>query len=713
MAKREAYKAYEKDVMLRAWATMHGGVYVPVTSETPPNPYLEGVKERDITTPSGRKLTLINPAYMTRQVHELSRTKLGIISHITSLDPIRKENAPDGWEKAALMSFELGVKEYSGFDTINTVRYFRYMAPLVTGEGCLQCHAVQGYKVGQIRGGISSAVPWAEYENSIGAQMSHVFIEYGLIWTLGIIGLYAFSRRLGKYLAQRDSDEKEIKQLNELLHEAQEVGHIGYFVGDVAAGTWASSPVLDEIFGIDMSFVRDVKHWEAMIAEEHRQPVTATFSKAMNEKGRFTFDYKITRPADGDERWVSVIAEFESDESGRPFRYIGTVQDITERKRLEHQLIQSQKLEGVGTLAGGIAHDFNNLLAMILGSAELLREQLTANPDLKKYADGIVEASNRGASISRQLLLFSRPNEAVLKHISLSETIVELKDMLKHFLPKSITIVTKQTATDAVILGDAGQIHQALLNLSLNAGDAMANNGTLTIEEFTVDAEAIRTRFGYDAAAPYAAVAISDTGTGIDESILKNIFDPFFSTKEKGKGTGLGLAIVHGIVKNHNGFIDVDSTVGTGTTFTLYFPSLPQPAQAIAPPAVSHDDEHSGTILLVDDEQLLREMLAEFLTDIGYSVHEATNGNEALEFFTVNRDSIDLVITDLGMPEMGGEELYRRLRDLDVNVKVIVSSGYLDGTTRNDLLDMGIETVLTKPFKMQDIQKAVRSVLGN
>ncbi|HLP18446.1 MAG TPA: two-component regulator propeller domain-containing protein [Bacteroidota bacterium] len=399
------------------------------------------------------------------------------------------------------------------------------------------------------------------------------------------------------------------------------------------------------------------------------------------------------------------------DKEGAIVGLVGIALDITERKRLEQQLLQSQKLEGVGTLAGGIAHDFNNLLAMVLGSAELLQQRLTDQPDLRRYVDRIIEASERGASISRQLLIFSRPDQAELKPIAVSTAIIELKEMLKHFLPKSILIETAIDAGDDLILGDAGQIHQALLNLALNGSDAMKSTGCLTIRKFAVPAAFMRAQFPTEAAGPCVAVSVSDTGVGMDETTQRRIFDPFFTTKPPGKGTGLGLGIVHGIVKNHNGLIHIDSTPGMGTTVTLYFP-------AVSGTDIEAVDTHAapargttGTILIADDEPMLREMMAEFLCEAGYAVHSASNGFEALEFFKEHRDIIDLVITDLGMPKMGGEELYRQLRALDRTVKVIVSSGYLDGTTKETLLQMGISHVLIKPFKMHEIRSAVSAVL--
>ncbi|MGE5314415.1 MAG: response regulator [Acidobacteriota bacterium] len=392
-------------------------------------------------------------------------------------------------------------------------------------------------------------------------------------------------------------------------------------------------------------------------------------------------------------------------------RYEGFIEDVTERRRLEQQLIQAQKLEGIGTLAGGIAHDFNNLLAMILGSAELLRIHAAAYPQLKKYVDRIVEASERGASISRQLLIFSRPDQAELKPVVPADIITELEDMLHHFLPKSVSVETRIECKNGIILGDAGHLHQALLNLSLNANDAMPKGGSIVIREFSADFETVQRKFPSALRTPYIAVSIADTGYGMDESMKAKIFDPFFSTKERGKGTGLGLAIVHGIVKSHNGFIDVESVPNKGTVFTLYFPAVGSNGSAKERDASSAPILRGGRILIVDDEEFIRDLLGEHLSGQGFSVLMAPDGKAALRLYEENRASIDLVITDLGMPEMGGEELFVRLRALNPAVKVMVSSGYLEKTTKDHLLALGICEVLTKPYRLENIQTAIRSHL--
>jgi PAS domain S-box-containing protein len=414
---------------------------------------------------------------------------------------------------------------------------------------------------------------------------------------------------------------------------------------------------------------------------------------------------------DGHSIWFEVTNTYlEFDD--QPPLLLGIFRDISHRKRLEHQLVQSQKLEGIGTLAGGIAHDFNNLLAMILGSAEMLQRQLFNQPQMQKYVDRIVEASTRGTSISRQLLIFSRPDEVELKPISLSKTVGELQDMLRHFLPKTIHIHIDIEAANDLVMGDAGQIHQALLNLALNAGDAMSNRGTITIREFIAAPHDIKNTVPLNDAQQYIALSVADTGIGMDETLMQKIFDPFFTTKERHKGTGLGLSSVHGIVKNHGGSVNVESTPGTGTTITLYFPLVTKPVSMPACEKIPQEPGGTATILLVDDEVMIRETLSEFLQMCGYTVHAASGGNEALELFRRHHETLDLVVTDLGMPEMGGEELFKHLQSIDPEVKVIVSSGYLDGTTKSELLNLGVKAVLTKPVKVQDLQAAIRTVLS-
>ena len=509
----------------------------------------------------------------------------------------------------------------------------------------------------------------------------------------------------------RHATEEALRQSERLLREAQQVAHLGHFLLDLGQRRWEGSAVLDEILGIDARFPHTLRAGAALVAPAFRRQAADHFGASLREHTRLEFDCQIIRPSDRQTRWVSLAAEFEEGEASHPTRILGTVQDITERKRLEQQLIQAQKLEGVGTLAGGIAHDFNNILAMILGSADLMGQEARAHPDLARQVERIKEAAERGASISRQLLVFSRPDQGEFKPISLGHTISELRGMLEHFLPKTIQIETVIRVDPGLIVGDSGQIYQALMNLALNAADAMPQAGRLTLTVFSARREDLKAKFNLPPRGPYIGIEVADTGVGMGSEVVEKIFEPFYSTKEKGKGTGLGLAIVHGIVKSHSGFIEVQSRKGEGTTFTLYFPAIDDLIQARAPEPEPALPARTATILLVEDEIVLKEVLQESLTDAGHTVLTASNGLVALDVFREHARAIDLVITDLGMPEMGGEELFRRLRALSPDLKVMVSSGYLDGLTRDHLLQMGVCRVLQKPYRLKAIHDEIKAVL--
>jgi|GEM_PF-326360 len=418
------------------------------------------------------------------------------------------------------------------------------------------------------------------------------------------------------------------------------------------------------------------------------------------------------RRKDGSEVNVLLTSTVERSDEGTPLFYRGTVRDITERKRLEEQLIQAQKMDSIGTLAGGIAHDFNNLLAMILGTAELIQQKVSDNPIITSYIKRIIEASNRGASISRQLLLFSRPEHTELQPLLAAAVMEQLQEFLTHFLPKNISVKAEIEDKSAVIMGDDGHLHQALINLALNARDAMPNGGLLTLGLRLVDADTVRRKFPKAVEQRYVAMSVRDTGTGIEAHIVPRIFEPFFSTKERGKGTGLGLAIVHGIVQLHHGYIDVESERGVGTQFTIYFPLLPIEVHHESPEHTVMKQHNSGTILVVDDEEILREILGESLREEGFEVFLASDGYEALSVYKEHQHKVSLVITDLGMPNMGGEQLFEKLKELNPDIKVLVSSGYLDTSSKSDLLRKGIKDVLTKPYKFDVIVETVRRVLS-
>ncbi len=409
----------------------------------------------------------------------------------------------------------------------------------------------------------------------------------------------------------------------------------------------------------------------------------------------------------------NVIGMF--DETGALREIKGYIFDDTPRKNLEEQLLQSQKMESIGTLAGGIAHDFNNVLAMILTSAELLKNQSKDRPQLYRYADIIATSAQRGAAIAKQLLLFARSERGEMQPIHISKVVKEVQQLLEHSFPKSILVTTSLRTDNDTVLGDSAHLHQVLLNLAINARDAMPSGGTMNVTVDFLSKEQLPMNAPVQLnAAHFVTVAITDTGTGMDINTKKRIFEPFFSTKQRGKGTGLGLAIVYGIVQNHNGWINVSSTVGKGTAFTMYFPAITDAEVETAKLPAAEIDHHQGneTILVVDDEESIREMLGEVLRSAGYNVLTAENGLEAVTTYQKHKQTIALVVSDIGMPHMDGEELFWRLKTLDEKVKVIIMTGYLNQDSKNAILDIGVKGVVTKPFNLQEILRVVQRTLN-
>ncbi len=456
----------------------------------------------------------------------------------------------------------------------------------------------------------------------------------------------------------------------------------------------------EEVIGKNPSFFKSGKH-----GPEFYQEMWDSIKKYGTWQGEI-----INKRKNGDlyDEWLSISTIH--NEQGKVLQRVALFSDITEQKKLRAHLLQTQKMESLGTLAGGIAHDFNNLLAILLGSAELLKRRLVHDPKLSVYLDQIIDASHRGESISRQLLFFSRQSEVVLEPISLTTIIEEVKTMLRHFIPKTISINTEIKVRNGIIHGDSGHLHQMILNLCLNAKDAIGQHGAITIREYNVDADVIRKIFSSNAEGEFVAVDVSDDGVGIDPAIISKIFDPFFTTKEKGKGTGLGLAIVSGLMQSHHGHIDVRSTPGKGATFTLYFPAAKKGTEI---PTLTESNYlfRGETILLVDDEETLRSSLRGLLEISGCTVLQASDGFEALTVFEQHQSEIDAVITDLGMPNMNGEEMYKKLKQMDPEVKVIISSGYLDGAIRSQLIASGICDVISKPYRFSEISRVLSNVL--
>jgi PAS domain S-box-containing protein len=389
-------------------------------------------------------------------------------------------------------------------------------------------------------------------------------------------------------------------------------------------------------------------------------------------------------------------------------------EDVTERRVLEQQLRQSQKMEAVGRLAGGIAHDFNNLLMVISGYSEFLLERLGAEPQLRSPAQEIASAAERASSLTRQLLAFSRKQMLAPRIVNLNDVATENIKMLTRMIGEDIDLVMVPGPNLWPVRADAGQIEQVIMNLAVNARDAMPSGGKLTIEtsNVTLDEDSARARAPLPAG-DYVMVAISDTGDGMDNETQSHIFEPFFTTKGT-KGTGLGLSTVYGIIKQSGGYIWVHSLLGRGTTFKIYLPrveSTGQAAHVAAPVDYRRVEPGTETILLVEDESNLRYLARQYLEKQGYKVIEAADGAVAMQIAVAHDKVIHLLLTDVIMPGMNGRELAQRICEIRPNVKVLYMSGYTENVIGHDgTLDAGVR-LLQKPFNLRDLKSIVREVL--
>jgi PAS domain S-box-containing protein len=400
---------------------------------------------------------------------------------------------------------------------------------------------------------------------------------------------------------------------------------------------------------------------------------------------------------------------------------IGTLQDIDERKRaekerqdLESQLEQIRKLESVGQLAGGVAHDMNNMLTPVLGYSELLRDHLGEDNPLQKSVDEIIHAAQRARDLVLQLLAFARKQTIEMKPLNLNRVITGFEKMLRRTLRENVVIELRPAPSLGIILGDAGQIEQVLLNLLFNAQDAMPDGGALLIETAMVelDWEYVRTHEGV-APGPYVMMAVSDSGSGMDAETIQKIFDPFFTTKEQGKGTGLGLATVYGIIKQHGGHIDVQSEPGKGSTFRVYFPLKDHPHETDTVSVDSTPARGAETVLVVEDQKQVLDIACGILTRWGYNVIGAESGEEALKLAAAHEGPIHLVLTDVIMTGMNGRELHVRLNAERPGIKALYMSGYTsDVIGHHGVLDEGVHFI-QKPFSLQSLASKVRDVLDN
>jgi signal transduction histidine kinase/ActR/RegA family two-component response regulator len=453
--------------------------------------------------------------------------------------------------------------------------------------------------------------------------------------------------------------------------------------------------------------------WLEAIHPEDRERIRQAAAEKQSA-GTYDEEYRIYRP-DQEMRWIRDRAFPIRDSAGEVYHLVGTAKDITVRKKFEEQLRQSQKMEGIGQLAGGVAHDFNNILAVIQMQSELLKMSEGLTAEQEESADEISATVQRAAALTRQLLLFSRQEVFQPRDLDLSDTINGTTKMLRRILGETITIHLKLASQPMFIHADPSMMDQVLMNLAVNARDAMPHGGQIIIETAGVEFdEFAATQSTQVRPGSYVRLSVSDSGTGIPAEILPKIFEPFFTTKDVGKGTGLGLATVFGIVQQHQGWINVYSEVAHGTTFRIHLPRLAK-NNALKPERRTMASLPSGTetILLCEDDPSLRNSVRKGLTQLGYRVLEAPTGVKALEVWAQHRSEIHVLLTDMVMPDgINGHALAQRLLAENPKLKVIYMSGYSADVVAKDFPMKEGLNFLTKPFQAVKLAQAIRNSLA-
>ena len=730
-AKIEARTIFRHNIAYRKWSTMHGGIYTKITEKNKDNPhYIYNIngQQKEVA------FAIIDPSQVTKQAYEVLHNQspnLAAISRTVSLDYENTSDPydqPDGWEATSLRLLEAGgTDETSTVATINSAPYLRLLTPYIVDRGCIKCHG-HDFTIGNVRGGMSVAVPMQPYYETAVQTERTTIVTHLLLWLLGCVAIIKFSNAFKKYRTTIIESEKKFRIVSEFAYNFE------YWLGKDNTLIFIS-PSCQDLTGFSREeFISNPHLLEEMIYPEDRN----TYLRQMNADLDHELTCSLSRivKKDGQIRWFTHTVKpiyVDGEYLGRR----GSSIDITEQKNLEERLAHSKQLECLGQFAGGIAHDFNNVLGSINTFAHLLHEEIKdTNKTASDYIKYIKIATKLGKNLTSNLLSFNKKQIIEPQKTSLKKIITNISDILKSLVDESFSYVFNLAEDDYEISADPHQLEQILINLCTNARDSMQGGGTITIttKGVTLDHE-LKGELETIPANRYMMLAVSDTGQGIPPENFKRICTPFFTTKSSSKGTGLGLAIIFNIVKLHKAFMNVESVINQGTTFTIYLKTNGQPvnftggpelaatesatqsapAPRIAPLPPTQEIERTSRrkkILLADDDELIRKALQFHLEHLGYQVVCADNGKSAIRQFLDQQDSIELTILDVIMPLRSGREVYDIIRKNKPKAPVLFISGNTGPILTDDMLTQEGLNFLSKPIDIDSLTTMIEGLIG-
>ncbi len=704
-AKIEADSIFRHTMAYQSWMFKHGEIYAVKSEINKPNPHLH-FSTRDLHTLEGPVLTMISPFQMKSEVYHEYKA-LHVLNHSVSLTPINPENTPDPWEEKKLKILAGGMDEIYEIAGIKGKSFMRLIRPFKATRQCIKCHKINDNGPNNIIGATSISVPMKPYYDSAVISWWSMIITHLIMLILG--GAIIIKFYTGCKIYQKTINENEKK-----LHIVSEFAYNFEYWTTEENEIIFISPSCERITGYSKEeFLQHPSLIENIIHPDERQ-LFRNHLDNQQSSAHNDIDFRIITKK-GEIRWLSHTCSpifIDGQFLGRR----SSNQDVTERKKLVAELLQAQKMECLGHFAGGIAHDFNNVLTSIVTFTHLLHDEVDENNlQIQNYIKHIIISAKLGKNLTSNLLSFGQRQIINPKKTYLNEIVKNIFDIIKVLIPGHIVWEIDLTDDDRPILADPHQIEQILINLCTNAKDAMPNGGSLVIT--TRLQELDHNYIGDISTIPsgrYMVLSVIDSGEGISAANMSLLCEPFYTTKEKKKGTGLGLSIISRIAREHNGYLDISSQVGQGTTFKIYLPVMVdrcQEEQDIYQLPDYAADNASPTILLADDDKLIRESISMALKQKGINVLQANDGAEALSVYLDNRHIINLALLDVVMPKKNGWEVYDIIRKDQPNFMVVFISGHTDNIITNKIVAEENLKFMTKPLDIEALLKRINELL--